>query len=67
MPQFLNYLNSKHNNITFTSEMETGNKLPFLDLIVERKDGRLVFSVLENLHFRGQVPAFLAFAALNSK
>ena len=31
---FLNYLNSKHNNIKFTCESEINNSLNFLDMII---------------------------------
>ena len=33
--QFLNYLNSKHDCIKFTSEKEENGTLPFLDLKIE--------------------------------
>ena len=32
--KFLSYINSFHENITFTSELSTDNKLPFLDTLV---------------------------------
>ena len=35
--QFLNYLNSKHDNIRFTKEAEQDNTLPFLDVSVTWK------------------------------
>ena len=35
--KFKEYLNSKHSNINFTSEIETDGKLPFLDNLIERK------------------------------
>ena len=34
--QFLTYLNSKHNNIKFTCEIEKENKLPFLDISISK-------------------------------
>lgn len=43
---FLKHLNSLHNNIRFTMEIEEDAKLPFLDVLVERRsDGSLGHSV----------------------
>ena len=33
---FFNALNSVHNNITFTKELECGDSLPFLDALIEK-------------------------------
>ena len=39
-PKFLEYINNKHNNIKFTMESEHQNKLPFLDLMINKtQDG----------------------------
>lgn len=35
-------LNECHNTIKFTIEKEINKKLPFLDILIERKDGRLI-------------------------
>ena len=43
IPLFLNYLNSQHPNISFTSEIEHEGKLPFLDIDVSRSNGKLIF------------------------
>ena len=43
--KFLNYLNSKHKNISFTSEYENNNQLPFLDILVEKSSGMLITDV----------------------
>ena len=37
IPLFLNYLNSKHQNIEFTVEVENNGKLPFLDILITRE------------------------------
>jgi Reverse transcriptase (RNA-dependent DNA polymerase) len=37
---FLNYMNSLHSNVKFTMEKEQDKKLSFLDLLIERKNGR---------------------------
>ena len=33
---FLQYLNSRHNNIEFTIELEHHNEIPFFDILVKR-------------------------------
>jgi len=33
---FFNTLNSVHNNITFTTELECGDSLAFLDVLIEK-------------------------------
>ena len=38
IPLFLNYLNQQHPNIKFTHEIETNDKLNFLDVTVEKYD-----------------------------
>ena len=35
---FLNFINSKHPNIKFTMDVESNNSLPFLDVLVTKKD-----------------------------
>lgn len=50
---FLNYINSQHNNIHFTYEIEHNNKLPFLDTIVNRKSGKFETTVYRNPTFSG--------------
>ena len=44
--EFKKYLNSKHPNINFTSELEIDGKLPFLDILVDRNNGKVVTSCL---------------------
>ena len=34
--EFLQYLNSRHNNIEFTIELEHDNEIPFFDILVKR-------------------------------
>ena len=36
---FLDYLNSQHNSIKFSTETEVNNTLPFLDVLIERNNG----------------------------
>ena len=39
---FLSYLNKQHTNINFTVEHETGNNLPFLDVLVTKHDNAVL-------------------------
>ncbi|XP_053686378.1 uncharacterized protein LOC128735923 [Sabethes cyaneus] len=46
VPQTLSWLNSQHEKIKFTVEQEVEGKLPFLDLLITRKeDNTLKFSI----------------------
>ena len=40
IPLFLDYINSKHNNIKFTVEIEQEQKIPFLDIEISKTAGR---------------------------
>ena len=54
--QFLDYLNSKHPNINFTSECETANKLSFLDIDITKNFNAsvsFVFSIFRKKTFTG--------------
>ena len=42
---FLEHFNNLGGEIVFTIENETGNKLPFLDIWIHRKNNKLVFSI----------------------
>ena len=42
---FLNYFNTCHENIKFTSEKETNNKLSFLDIEISRDKNQFITSV----------------------
>ena len=42
---FLNYFNSCHVNIKFTSEKETNHKLSFLDIEISRNKNQFITSV----------------------
>ena len=42
---FLDHLNSQHDNIRFTMEIEEEGCLPFLDVKVQRSDNKLSFSI----------------------
>ena len=50
---FLNYFNSCHENIKFTSEKETNNKLSFLDIEISRDKNLFITSVYGKPTFSG--------------
>ena len=39
---FVNFMNKLEHSIKFTIEMQTDNKLPFLDVMVERRNSELI-------------------------
>ena len=43
--EFLEHLNGLHTRIDFTMEEEVSGKLPFLDVLVKRKDNRLTTDI----------------------
>ena len=50
---FLDYLNSKHQNIKFTLENECNNKLNFLDISIRKHSGNFETSVFRKPSFSG--------------
>ena len=61
LEQFKNYLNSKHQNINFTSETEIDGRLPFLDMVVDRNGGKVTTSVYRKPTFTGLYTHFHSF------
>ena len=62
IPLFLEYLNSKHPNIEFTSEEENNGKLPFLDILVSREnDHSFKTSIYRKPTFTGLTTKFSSF------
>ena len=51
--QFFDFINSQHNNMKFTFEGEVNNKLPFLDVCVDRVDNSICTSVYRKKTFTG--------------
>ena len=55
--KFFNYLNSKHQNINFTKELEYGNKLNFLDVTVKKGEDEhattFILSIFRKRTFTG--------------
>ena len=64
---FLDYLNSKHNKISFTMETEVNSKIPFLDFSIEKDNGRLNTSVFRKPTFSGLGISFYSFCASKFK
>ena len=58
---FLNYFNSCHENIKFTSEKETNNKLSFLDIEISRDKNQFITSVYRKPTFSGVFSHFDSF------
>ena len=59
--KFLNYLNNKHSNIKFTSEIEQNNSLPFLDILINKTDRGFTSSVYRKPTFTGLTMNFNSF------
>ena len=51
LEKFTNYLNLKHKNIKFTSEKESNNSLPFLDILISRSENGFKISVYHKSTF----------------
>ena len=67
IPQFLSYLNSKHQNIKFTCEMESDRTLPFLDCLISRKNNSFETSVYRKDSFTGLGMSFYSFIPFSFK
>ena len=65
--EFLIKLNDLHSSLKFTSEKETNNGLPFLDVFVERSDTKYVTSVYRKPTFTGQYLRWESFTPLKRK
>ena len=60
-PKFLDYLNSKHQNMKFTSELEQNGKISFLDCLVTRKNNKFETSTFRKATFTGLGTSFFSF------
>ena len=68
IPLFLDYLNSKHQNIEFTWECEKSGKLSFLDILVNREaDQSFSTSVYRKPTFTGLTTKFSSFIPVQYK
>ena len=60
-------MNSKHQNISFTEELENNNKLPFLDVSVERSDVGFSTNLYRKTTFSGVFTNFFSFISIQFK
>ena len=65
--EFVNYMNKKHKNISFSFEIEKSGQLPFLDINIFRENGLFVTSVYRKETFSGVYANFTSFLPLDYK
>ena len=65
IPLFLDFLNHQHPNIKFTSEIESNNTLPFLDVKITRSNQSFSTSVYHKPTFTGLFTNFDSFIPLS--
>ena len=63
----MDYMNSKHENISFTDEVENNNHMPFLDISVTRSDNSFITSVYRKVTFSGVFTNFYSFISIQFK
>ena len=59
--KFLQFMNSRHDNIRFTVETEEDNKLPFLDILVSKENGCINTNIYRKPTFSGVYSNFKSF------
>ena len=64
---FFDYVNSQHNSIKFTMELESNNSLSFLDCNVTKSNGRFLTSVYRKPTFTGLSTSFFSFCSFRFK
>ena len=64
---FLIYINSKHENIKFTMELENNKQLPFLDVFLDRSDGTLRTTTYRKQTFSGVMLNYYSFTPMSYK
>ena len=67
IPLFLQYMNSKHQNIKFTSEVENDRTISFLDISVTNVDNGFETSVYRKATFTGLSTKFTSFIPMKYK
>ena len=67
IPLFLDYLNNKHQNIKFASEVETDSTISFLDLNISYKEGKFETGIYRKATFTGLSTKFTSFTPLKYK
>ena len=66
-PLFLDYLNSKHQNINFTMETESNNQISFLDVLVRKDVFNFNTSVFGKPTFSGLVVSYFSYCCMKLK
>ena len=61
LPKFLNYMNTRHKSMRFTSELEANGQFSFLDILVTRTNGTFTTSVYRKPTFSGLYTKFDSF------
>ena len=64
---FLNYLNSRHPNISFTCDSEINQILPFLDIKIKRDSEKFTTSIYRKPTFTGLMSKFYDFSPKDYK
>ena len=67
LKDFVNYMNTKHPNIKFTSEFEENDSFSFLDVKITRRNNQLVTSVFCKATFSGVFTNFKSFMPVTCK
>ena len=65
--KFLEYMNTKHQSISFTEELENNNQLAFLDVLVTRTDDGSVTDLYRKSTFSGVFTNFFSFLSIQFK
>ena len=60
-------MNTKHDSISFTDELENNNQLPFLDVLVTRTDDGFVTDLYRKSTFSGVFTNFFSFLSIQFK
>ena len=64
LTDFVNYMNTKHPNINFTSEFEENDSFSFLNAKITRRNNQLVTSVFRKATFSGVFTNFKSFMSV---
>ena len=65
--KFYNYINTRHQNITFTFDIEKDGSLPFLDVLVTRENDNFYTSVYRKPTFSGLYTNYESYISDNYK
>ena len=65
--KFMDYMNSRHPNITFTDEIESNNTMAFLDVEITRIDNAFSTNLFRKHTFSGVFTNFFSFISIQYK